>query len=163
MKKIIFFLCLIFWKVSYSQTGITLLTGANRVGFFTDLTVNPIMKNHQIDLGLRYYYVDYFFEKEVVGFHLGYNYNFNFEKVYFSPSFHATFFREMKSPSEVYLMEFIFSQRLGLNLGKKSSAFFRTGIGAVMNKFKNFQTGQTGIMSYVNYELAFGYRYIFGN
>ena len=163
MKKIILFLCLILSQFSFSQNGVTLLTGVNRVGFFTDLTVNPIMKNHQIDFGLRYYYVDYFFEKEIVGFNLGYNYNFNFEKVYFSPSFHATFFREMKSPSEVYLMEFTFSQRLGLSVGERSSVFFKTGLGITMNKFQNFQTGQTGVMSYVNYELALGYRYIFGH
>jgi len=141
--------------------GTSFRSGFNRIGLYFDQTLNLDFNGHQCDAGIRYYGPDFVFEKNTVGFSLGYNYNFSTSNIYFGPGLSTAFFKENKTNSDLFLTELMINNKFGISAGERLSFFSQIGIGAVINKHTNYNSGAISIAntSYLNYEIVLGIKY----
>lgn len=142
-----------------TKSGTSFRSGFDRVGIYFEQTLNIEFKSNQLDLGLRYYGPDYFFEHNVVGMSFGYYHNFHVNKWYAGPGISGAFFHENKSSSEVYLSNLLLQGRCGFEISPRWSLFSVLGVGTIINKYTNYNINKTQSLMYVNYELAIGIKY----
>jgi len=153
---------------AFSQSNkefLELSSGFNRIGFYNDFAFKFEIKQHQINLGLRHYTLDNFFEKNTVGMSVGYKYIIHAQnnKFYFYPGINANFFKENKSIGQVFLSDFKLISGVGLNLNHKWSLFYQLGLGVVKTRSELVITEIITKVDYFNYEIALGISYSFGD
>jgi hypothetical protein len=148
-----------------TNESLALRTGFNRVGFYNSFGFVGDIKNHQINVGLRHYTLDNFFEKNTIGLDLGYQYLINAknEKFYFYPGISTSFFRENKTQAIVYLTDLKLINGVGINLNEKWSLNYQLGVGVLFIKSNLYDIGEVNKIEYYNYEMSFGINYRFRN
>jgi len=153
---------------TFSQSNkefIELSTGFNRIGFYNDLAFKFEIKYHQVNLGLRHYTLDNFFEKNTVGMSIGYKYIIHGQnnKFYFYPGLNTSFFKENKSIGQVFLSDFKLINGVGVNFNPKWSLFYQLGLGVLKTRAELIVNQGVSKIDYFNYEIALGISYSFGD
>ena len=141
------------------RSGTTFRAGMDRIGIYMEQSLNLDLRGNQLDLGLRYYGPDYFFEHDVLGIVAGSAHYFEVNRWYAGPAIRGAFFHENKSSSEVYLGNILLAGNFGFSFNRRWSVFSSVGVGAVFNRYINYNINEKQSLSYVNYELAFGIKY----
>lgn len=167
MKNILFYITILITSFSGVSQGtnesLTLKTGFNRIGFYNSLSFIGDFNNHQINLGLRHYNLDNFFEKNTIGLDVGYQYLIasKNDKFYFYPGVSTSFFRENKTQAIVSLTDLKLINGVGINLNEKWSLNYQLGAGVLLTKSILHNIGEVNKIEYYNYEMSFGINYRF--
>jgi hypothetical protein len=134
-------------------------------GLYFDQTLNVGFNHHQVDAGLRFYGLDYVFEKNILGLTAGYNYIFGKTgrqasyNYFFSPGLGTAFFHENKSTVELYFSQVWLSMAAGVQLSENWFLFSQLGGGGVFNKHTNYNLGTESLTTYFTYDVALGIKY----
>lgn len=161
----IFILYFLISFISFSQGNETkeifINTGLNRVGHSIQTSFQFGLKNHRINVGLKTYLQNHFFEKQILGYSIGYAYFFEGknDKMYFSPTLNSSWFRENKTISLTYLTEVVLTNKIGFFVGKKLSLFAQTGMGIILHKTETPFLNNLTHIQYPTYEISLGISY----
>jgi hypothetical protein len=166
MRSIVIILAICFSIHGTAQFsfGVHTEVGLNRIGVLYELGGSCQLKNHSFILGARFYEPDLVFEKNFPGMHLGYNYTLRADskmKLVLGASLSG--FYENKVTTNLW----VFDPKLVLGpqwaLSENFQLNLTAGFGAVINKVETSYTSKIETFKYLNYELALGLTYYFGN
>ncbi len=134
--------------------------GLNRIGVLFDLAGQVTVKNHNAELGLRFYGPDQVFVHAFPGLFLGYTVCLPSErKVGAFVGLNSSFFHEKKDQIRVTLIDPKFTSGVNWKWSKRFSSCVAASIGYVFTTAKGgFVTPKSTFM-YLNYEFKMGISY----
>ncbi len=166
MRRILLILTILFSLSSNAQNafGTYGSVGLNRIGVYYELGGVYQFKMHQFNIGARLYEPDLVFEKNYPGLSLGYlNLLRPDKKMNVLYGVNISAFYENKNTTNLWLfdpkliagVQWSFTEQLSLSL--------KAGFGTVINKVETSYGSSIETFKYLNYELALGLTYYFGN
>ena len=166
MRRILLIITVLFSLSSSAQStfGTYGSVGLNRIGVYYELGGIYQLKKHQFNIGARLYEPDLVFEKNYPGLSLGYQ---NFlrsdkkMKILYGVSLGA--FYENKTTTNLWLFDPKLIAGPQWNFTEEFSLNLKAGFGMVINKVETSYGANIETFKYLNYELALGLTYRFGN
>lgn len=141
------------------EINFSLQSGFDRIGILTEMNGTIKFNNHQAIAGLRYYPLNYFFETNAVGVHLGYAFGLTGQKLNFNYGMGYCFFTEQKTDGRFFLHNIHLYHQLQFRKDKLVRPFVKAGIGIIHVPYKFMQESFNS--TYINYELSLGLAFCF--
>lgn len=138
--------------------------GLNRIGVAYEIGMNFQKQAHNISLGARFYEPDLVFQKNYPGINLGYNYALRKgKKMKLLFGVNLGLFYENKITTNLWVFDPKIIAGAKWKLSDHLILQLTAGFGAVINKVETSYTSNIQTFNYLNYELALGLTYRFGN